>query len=82
MSLSWIVYAALAPNRLLTSVPAGATTGPITVAVGSDTASSPTAFTVEGVLAVDPTSLTLWRTAGRRNEAEPVTLFGAPHLTY
>jgi len=30
----------------------------------------------------DSRVLTLWRTAGQRNEAEPVALFSAPHLMY
>ena len=48
------------PNRLLTSVPAGATTGPITVSVAGNTANSPTSFTVGGVLTVTPTTGTIW----------------------
>jgi YD repeat-containing protein len=49
-----------APNRLLTSVPAGATTGSITVTVGANTATSPSVFTIGGSLAVTPATATVW----------------------
>jgi hypothetical protein len=48
-----------APNRLVTSVPAGATTGPITVTTPLGSAISPTPFTVVGSIAIDPTTVTL-----------------------
>ena len=49
-----------APNRLLTSVPAGASTGSITVTVGANTATSPTPFTIGSALAVTPPAGTAW----------------------
>ncbi len=49
-----------APNRLLTSVPPGATTGSITVTVGANTATSPSPFTVGSALAVTPPTGTVW----------------------
>jgi len=49
-----------APNRLLTAVPSGATTGSITVTVDANTATSPSPFTVGGVLAVTPGTSTVW----------------------
>jgi YD repeat-containing protein len=49
-----------APNRLLTSVPAGATTGSVTVTVDANTATSPSIFTVGGSLAVTPATATVW----------------------
>lgn len=49
-----------APNRLLTSVPSGATTGSITVTVGTNTAPSPSVFTVGNALAITPAIATVW----------------------
>jgi len=49
-----------APNRLLTSVPTGATTGPITVTVDANTATSPSPFTVGSALAVTPPTAAVW----------------------
>ena len=49
-----------APNRLVTSVPAGAVTGPITVTSPLGTATSAVAFRVPGAIAVSPTSLTIF----------------------
>ncbi|HEV8640830.1 MAG TPA: IPT/TIG domain-containing protein [Methylomirabilota bacterium] len=43
-----------APNRITTSVPAGATTGLISVTSPLGTATSPTPFTVAGAMAVEP----------------------------
>ncbi len=45
-----------APNRLVASVPAGATTGPISVSSPAGSATSATAFTVIGALAIAPTA--------------------------
>jgi hypothetical protein len=51
------VVAAAAPNRLATSVPAGATTGLISVTVtGVGSANSPSAFTVIAAVTVSPTA--------------------------
>jgi YD repeat-containing protein len=52
---------AAAPNRLLTSVPTGATTGSITVTVGANTATSPSVFTVGSALAVTPATAAVWQ---------------------
>lgn len=49
-----------APNRLLTTVPSGATTGSVTVTVSADTATSPSPFTVGAVIAVTPSTATVW----------------------
>jgi len=45
---------AAAPNRLLTAVPAGATSGPIAVTAPLGSAASPTAFRVVGPIAISP----------------------------
>lgn len=48
------------PNRLVTSVPAGAVTGPITVTSPLGTATSAVAFRVPGAIAVSPATLTIF----------------------
>jgi YD repeat-containing protein len=48
------------PNRLLTAVPVGATTGSVTVQVTAGTATSPTPFVVGGTIAVTPATSTIW----------------------
>ena len=58
-----------APNRLLTSVPSGATTGSITVTVGANTATSPSVFTVGGALAVTPATATVWMNGSAQFQA-------------
>jgi len=64
-----------ASNRLLTSVPSGATTGSITVAVSPLTATSPSPFSIGGVLAVTPATATVW--AGGTTQFQ-ATQDGAP----
>jgi YD repeat-containing protein len=54
---------AAAPNRIVTSVPTGATTGPITVTTPLGSATSPTPFTVLGTITVSPTTATLFTDA-------------------
>jgi YD repeat-containing protein len=49
-----------APNRLVTSVPTGATTGLIMVTTPLGSATSPTPFTVVGSIAIDPTTVTVF----------------------
>lgn len=58
-----------APNRLLTSVPVGATTGSITVTVDANTATSPTPFTVGGVIAVEPAYVAVVATVSKQLQA-------------
>jgi YD repeat-containing protein len=48
-----------APNRLTTTVPPGATTGPILVTAPLGSAASPAPFTVSGALAVSPSRAAL-----------------------
>jgi YD repeat-containing protein len=67
-----------APNRLLTSVPSGATTGYVTVAVSPLTATSPSQFSIGGVLAVTPATATVWAGATTQFQA---TQDGAPMST-
>ncbi|MGH7313496.1 MAG: IPT/TIG domain-containing protein [Candidatus Rokuibacteriota bacterium] len=50
---------ASAPNRIVTAVPNGATTGPIVLTTPLGSATSPTPFTVVASIAIDPTSITL-----------------------
>jgi YD repeat-containing protein len=58
-----------APNRLLIAVPPGATTGPITVTAGQGTATSPQPFVVLAVLAVTPTTATVFVQGTRQFQA-------------
>ena len=48
------------PNRLLTTVPAGATSGAVTVTVSPSTATWTGPFVVGGTLGVTPTTASLW----------------------
>jgi YD repeat-containing protein len=48
-----------APNRIITVVPAGATTGPITVTAPLGSAVSPQPFRVVGAIAISPTTASL-----------------------
>ncbi len=57
------------PNRLLTAVPAGATTGPIVVTTPLGTATSPTIFTVIGEITVSPSTATVFLTKTQQFEA-------------
>ncbi len=57
------------PNRLLTAVPAGATTGPIVVTTPLGTATSPTVFIVIGELTVSPSTATVFLTKTQQFEA-------------
>jgi len=52
-------------NRLTTTVPQGALTGPITVTTPLGTATSPEPFTVLGLITIAPTSATLFPTQTR-----------------
>lgn len=54
------VVTAAEPNRLVTTVPAGATTGRIVVTNADGTGTSAVDFTVGGVLAVSPSTATLF----------------------
>ena len=49
-----------APNRIVTSVPAGAITGPITVTSPLGSATSAVAFRVPGAITVSPATLTIF----------------------
>ena len=51
---------AATPNRIVTSVPAGAVTGPITVTSPLGSATSAVAFRVPGAMAVSPATLTIF----------------------
>jgi YD repeat-containing protein len=53
---------AAAPNRLVVTVPSGATTGPITVTTPLGSASSATPYTVLGVLTITPTRVQVFVT--------------------
>ena len=53
------VTTSAAPNRIITVVPFGATTGPITVSAPLGSAVSPRPFRVVGVLVIAPTTVTL-----------------------
>jgi hypothetical protein len=57
---------AAAPNRITTSVPAGATTGVIHVVTPLGSADSPTPFTVGGDVTVSPATVTLYLTASQQ----------------
>ena len=67
-----------APNRLVAKVPAGATTGPITVATPRGSATSSRVFRILGELAITPQTVTP-RVTGR--VAFVVTEAGAPVAT-
>jgi YD repeat-containing protein len=58
-----------APNRLVTSVPSGATTGSITVTVATNTATSPSVFTIGNALAITPAIATVWMSGTIQFEA-------------
>jgi YD repeat-containing protein len=66
---STAAVSAAAPNRLETTVPAGATTGPITVGTPFGTATSPMIFRVLAPLTVAPAAATLGVTRTRQFEA-------------
>lgn len=57
------------PNRLLTAVPSGATTGSVTVTVGAATATSPSPFVVGGAIAVTPATSSLFASGALQFEA-------------
>jgi YD repeat-containing protein len=64
-----------APNRLVTSVPAGATTGPIALTTPLGSATAPTPFTVVGSIAIDPATATVFPSGSQQFN---VTEEGAP----
>jgi YD repeat-containing protein len=60
------------PNRILTSVPEGTITGPITVTSPLGSATSPTSFRVPGAISVSPTSVTVFTRRAQRFTAAEV----------